>query len=198
MPYPVAACRGHGLLVVGVTLPITDAFAAANGTNLNGRATDTGGASWTVQAGSFDIQSNRANVTSVVGSQATVDSGAADCTITVIGNTPAGGAPAIIFRFTDTNNFWYARISEGGNTWAIVENNAGVFTTRATTAVTIDPATDYTLQIVLLGQSITGTVDGANSINYASAAHNQTATKHGIYEAGGVTGARFEDFSVNA
>ena len=92
------------------------------------------------------------------------------------------GAPAnaafcgVMIRYTDDSNFWLLRV-DSVNGLSIYENNAGVGTLRANTAVAYDGV--YTMNIVSNGTTITITAE-SNTATYNSATFNQTATKIGL------------------
>jgi hypothetical protein len=184
-----------------------DTFTAANGTDLNGRASDTTGPdsqavvarTWTAQTGSWDIQSNRANTTGVAPPSpaffATMLTTDADIVISSVVNLGAAAAwAAVVVRYTDDDNCWRIVAVDATNIFIIQERNAGVATTRATTAIAVAASTDYDFQIVTEGQNITAYLDNANRITYGSAALNETAVTHGISCQDAA--ARFDNFTV--
>lgn len=167
----------------GPTTLISDAFTDTDGTNLSAHSispTNTPATSWSILSGAFDINSNRARQTGTGTIVAVVDAGQADVTIScVLRMLSTSDSPAIAFRCSDASNFWIATLV-GGATFDLYEYNAATLTQRATTPFVHTINTNYTLQVVLSGTSITATVDGGNQITYGSATFNQTATKHGL------------------
>ena len=184
----------------GSSVLLQDTFIDTNGTNLSTH-TMTVGPGWTLNSGSWDIQSNQANTTGVEPANpawvATADSGYSDTTASLQAQliTPGFNSIGLIFRFQNNSNFWSALITQA-NKFRIYETNATVFTVRAEADVTIDPEIMYTIQVVTVGTSITATMDGANSINFTSS-FLQTQTKMGMRGGGnGEAGDRFANFLV--
>ncbi len=176
---------------------ILDSFTDTNGTALASHAiapTNLPGASWSVLAGSFNIQSNRANSANTTTGYAVFDSGVADCTISCVINgaaTPIG--IYVLFRVTDASNFWFAYVAPGGN-WILFKKVAGSNTNVASGTA---PGTgDHTVNVTLSGNSISINWDGTNTLSTTDS-FNATATKHGIgYDT--ATGQRWDDFTVSA
>jgi hypothetical protein len=160
--------------------PFTDANSTAVGSH-----TMYLGNGWTVQSGAIVITSNKAvaSGTAPGGPQwvATIATSYADCTTSVVINVTTGTGTyyGLALRYSDNNNMWWA-IAEGGGTFAIFERNAGTNTLRASASLTITAGTNYTIQAVLSGSTITATINGGNQISYGSATLNQTANTHGI------------------
>jgi hypothetical protein len=183
---------------------INDAFTDTNSTSLASHGitpTNPLSAAWSVQNGTHDIQSNRANNTSGAsggyGAIAYADSRRSDGIITATVNLSSSASAAyLIFRWQDASNFWALRLgkaSSGLQGLSIYEMVAGTFTQRVSDA-SFDPATgDHTLKVVLYRNSISGSADGAHPVGYAST-NGQTATKHGIGSE--VSGDRHDDFIV--
>lgn len=173
---------------------ISDTFTDTNGVSLDAHASDRNdpGTAWVESAGVWDIQSNQANVVSGTGARiAQKESNLPDCIVSA-DCTRAGGAAGLVCRFTDTSNFWLIEVT--GTVFRIRENNAGTLTVRASVALTTGVGVTRAISVTLNGSTITATADGANEISYASATHNQTATKHG--PAGDTNGNLYDNFVV--
>lgn len=167
---------------VAAVVRLQDVFTDPNGTSLNVH-TPTVGGPWVESLGDFDIQSNRANVVSLSGGTAIAQCqcNVADMTIT-LDVIPADtyAFDGVLFRFTDTNNYWFARWMHQVNRLEIYEFNAGVATLRASAALVPGSAGQpYSLTLVASGETVTLTVLGT-SCSYASATFNKTATRHGL------------------
>ncbi len=185
---------------------VSDGFIDSNGTSLDAHATDGAGhaegvaggigaggsgLSWTEDVGDWDIQSNRANPDGV--GSPTVDVGEADVVIDAVvqaNHTKVGH----VLRWSDSSNYWIVRVSTSDNEIQIYEVNATVATKRASTAVTINLATDYDLRSIAYGQTIDAYVDGGDKATYGSAALNETVTVHGLRAYG--TNDKFDDFVI--
>lgn len=108
--------------------------------------------------------------------QSGVSDGVAISKVTVGTNSTAG----LIFRYTNNNNWWAVLLSDVGNKISIYEMNAGTLTERANTSVTITGGTEYTVVVVLNGQTITAYLNNTTKVSYGSAALNQTEKVHGL------------------
>jgi len=75
--------------------------------------------------------------------------------------------------------------------FAIIQVIDGAAYILASTSVTIHADTEYEIICTVLGTGITTTINGANELNYTSAAY-QTETKHGIYTGASANGAFLE------
>lgn len=182
----------------GPTTYLQDSFTDTNGTNLNAHIMDVG-PGWTIDAGTFDIQSNQGRVTSAGVSVASADASHADVTATVK-TTVAGvsDSPSLLIRETDSNNHWIAAIITTSS-FDLYEVNGGSFTQRATTLFVATLNQQYTIRAICSGASISCTLDGANNISYGSATFNQTATRFGIRSNDGAgTNFLWDDFLVTS
>src|SRR5436305_12646105 len=128
-----AALTGLSGLVGGDLL--LDRFSSADGTNLDGKSLDVGGA-WNVVSGTWQTQGGRARKTNAVGAfqYARANAARADCTararlpLAASGNWTLG----LALRGSDVNNVWYAMIgASAAQKVDLVEINGGSYTTRA-------------------------------------------------------------------
>ena len=166
-----------------VTL-LKDNFTDTNGVNLTAHTMDVG-PGWTVDTGTWTIQTNRAQMPASTISYATSDSKQSDVTVTSIVNIATGTANGkivgIVARFTAASDYWRITITLGsGTTFKISEITTGVTTDRAGSALTFSAATEYTLKAIFEKDNVKATVDGANPIEYSPATSNITATKCGM------------------
>lgn len=198
MPHPHTRLRGYagrGMPTGGAAAPmpvtlIEDTFTDTTGVSLDAHTilpTNTPPTSWTEQNGNWEIGSNKARVNANAdNSVATCNPGVADCQIsalvadTNVGSDTFARSTGIVARYSDTSNYWAITINDVGNKFYIYELNAGSSTARASAAVDIGTGTQYAMVATLSGQTITATLDGANQIQYTSAALNETATVHGM------------------
>jgi hypothetical protein len=129
------------------TSPFTDNFA-----NLN---------AWTVVDGTWTLVGNGAQGTS--STEALMYAGSASWTdyqITAPVTISAGGEAAIVFRYNDQNNFYWAGLGCWGNQYSISKSVAGTdseITNSGTSAS--NPAGTYTLEVVAQGTTISFYVD---------------------------------------
>lgn len=165
-----------------------ETFTDDNGTSLDAHGSDVvgpdsqavGSLTGVEQSGDWDIQSNRAN--SDGPGIHTWDVGKADIFADLVINGGAAGNPGLVFRFTDTGNYWYLQADRANNQLEIHEVNATVDTVRANVASTINDSTDYTLRVICEGQTVWGYKNGGSAkVLYGSAALNEGATKHGLF-----------------
>lgn len=177
---------------------LRDTFTDADGTNLNGRAVEEGSATpatWTVNNGAYNIQSNRANQTGTVDpTMATADAGQANAATSVVGNL-AGQHNGIgsLLRFSDNSNHWLADLNPVG--FQLFEVNGGGYTSRASSAGSFPASADHTIAATCNGTSFTASVNGGNGINYTSS-FGQANTRFGIKTS--KSGQRMDDFQVTA
>lgn len=164
----------------GPTTLLSDTFTDANGTALAAHVMDVG-PGWTAVNGTATIQNNKAQA-ATGNAHYTSDSGKSDVTVAGVLNLPAGAGAndGLVARGSDGNNYWRLTINAGASMFKLTEVVAGALADRASTSVTVTTGTDYTLSLQCSGQTMTGTLNGGNSISYGSAASNQTVTKHGI------------------
>ena len=182
---------------------VFDSFTDANGVSLDAHVKEVGGA-WTERTGTFDIQTNRADIAASTGVRdvATVPATVADLFArTTIRKTVAvdSGEFGHCLRYSDDDNFWMAQGDLTNNQIEIIERNAGVETQRAATARVLTDSTDYVLEMIADGQTITVFQSPgffAGRAVYAAAALNVNATIHGVV--GNQVGQTFDNYHQNA
>lgn len=140
---------------------------------------DTGGTS-----DDYTIVSNRAKrsvVTAAVG-DVFIAANVNDADVLVSGvvqiNNINNATSGMALRLTNADNYWLMGIART-NLFRLLEKQTGSYTVRASAAVTINAATDYTIVGTTSGNSISGTLNGANNISYSST-FNNSATRHGL------------------
>lgn len=167
-----------------VQIPIHfSSFDAANGTSLDAVTPEVGTA-FVEQNGAWDIQGNKANTTGAdpggPGWVATSEISDADVFVEMIAKPTSASSAGIILRYLDNDNLWAVLLEPDINRFAIYDRVAGTWTLRASASVTLTPGVEYRVTAIADGSTITGFVDGANKISYASAIFNQTETLHGM------------------
>lgn len=185
-----------------MTVILQDAFTGGDGTSLDAHTPDIapGGSAWVEALGNWQITSNAAALALASnGGHATIETGEADCTITVEANSTTTSSIStrdvgIIARWVDVDNHFRIGINAEADQFRIIERAAGVNSILTTIAVTITPGTLYTVQAVLNGATITATLDGANEISTGLATAGQSSTVHGITAR--ETTDRVDDFLV--
>lgn len=171
---------------------ITDSFTAADGTNLAGRTTTTGGKTWAALAGTFQILGSQAAPNSAGGGDLiVVDSGVSDGTFGV--RLAAQVTVTLLaFRVSDSANYWRLWYTGAGLILQTVA--AGVATNRANVTITVNPGD--VISATCVGDSISASVNGVQQIAPFTFAYNTLATKAGLLLNSGVASARWDDFSV--
>lgn len=172
------------------TVLFFDTFTDTNGTDVITTPhipdIDSVGNGWLRTGGVWTINNNEVtkNIGGGTGRQLYADCGSADCTITCDVTISTSGnvdLPGVAFRLTDTNNFWKVILNRVSNFFTIIERNGGSDVTRANlTGVTITAGVTFAVRVILSGQSITATLDGANQISYGLASLNETVQNHGL------------------
>lgn len=178
---------------------ISDTFTGANGTSLTVHAPDvnTPGNSWVNGVGTWTIQTNKAGNTAGVNNQsALIDANCADCDVSadvtlVAGSTRLG----VIGRWIDASNFWQLILTVAGAQIQLIERNAATNTVRASAAITVADGETHNVKLSLSGTTLTGTMDGANTVSYTSSSF-QTSTTHGIHATNMLTTERHDNFRV--
>lgn len=161
---------------------VIDRFMGTNGTRLNVHTMNIG-SGWTENVGTWSITANKAhsatlNNTSIL----TTDSGQSDVDISLDYVTPneLNYIGILIFRYVDTTHHWRVVVErDAGGTPVIVLNNYST-AVSALIPITHIALARRTIRVKAIGQSITVWWNGIKVIEYATAADNLTAKKHGI------------------
>lgn len=174
---------------------ITDTFPEADGTNLNGKATTTGGKTWQVLGGTMNLLGNKARGTSGSVDSAVVDAGFAniDMSVDITVGDATTHIDGVLFRTIDLNNYFRVAINTVANQLIVLRNLAGVETSVNTGSAAIDPGQTGTMRVLTNGTSIQVFWNAVAIINFTHSSH-LTATKHGIIENN--TNTRFDNFSL--
>lgn len=179
---------------------VCDTFTAADGTGLGAHTMDVG-AGWTELNGRWEIQSGRA---ASLGAPpgvphwvALAEAGAADVEVRVVVRPAGDSNCGIVVRASDADNFWSVELlvlSPGTAELRLYERNSGTWVLRAVAFdVAAAPDRDSTLTVTAVGTTITGRA-GDREVTYDAAAHNRTATQHGLRA--DKLDCRFDDFRV--
>lgn len=202
----------HGILAkphAGVSTLILDNFTAADGTSISGRTpspTNTPGNAWVVKSGTAATVTSNKMILGSATARYSIETGVADCTVSALLTHGSSSArnPALMLRANTSTSgptnaatsHWFVAIINGTGV-VLVERIAGVDTIRASSGKTIALNTEYLVEAVMSGASITVNVDGVLECSYALAATLLTNTLHGIMGNGSsATGVKFDDFQV--
>ena len=179
-------------------MPVRDRFTDANGTALAAHLPDKNElrGAWTIDAGGFDIQTNRANNTAAV-SRAVINSGISDgvvcCDTHMMAASPGTYEIGIIFRRVDANNYWTWKYDHGP-TVVLRKTVAGVPTVVWSSALGVQHQYNYHLMVKLRGNEIRCYLGGIlRTTQYDT--DLQTATWHGLFAAQ-ESGMRWDNFEV--
>lgn len=154
------------------TLGVTDG-AGAEESGGSGVAWVETGSDWSISANMLVNNGLGSN------SQAVVDVGESNVLAVVTQTTGAASNQGVQIRASDQNNCWLASLNVVGDAHELWERNAGTWSKRATTAVTVDPGTAYRQTLIGDGQSLAAYMDGASRVSYTSSLH-QAVTRHGV------------------
>lgn len=171
---------------------LTDTFTEASDVGLDQHTPDENpaGNPWVENSGVWTVFGATDDVGCSTSLQvASIDIGQSDYTFTATVN---GDERAdVIFRFVDTNNFWYIRNNRGGGQWILYRRESGSDTAVITQSFT-SAAGSIDIVIVTNGTSIDVTVDG-NNANTTSSVH---LSGTGVGMRSGTTGARWTTYSI--
>jgi hypothetical protein len=155
-----AGYTGHGSIIIegGVwdmrcttaTVALgSDDFTRSNTTAPHGLGTSTGGQEWTTEQGTLGITSNTAYAPTAQGNISSIY-GFSDGTVSVV--MPTVGNAGLVFRMSDSQNYWYYRRHTDGNArmGKVVNGTETVMTADATQAV----SAGNTLKVVMQGSTI--------------------------------------------
>jgi len=187
---------------------LRDTFTDANGTALAAHTMDVG-PGWTVD-GVWQVDGNLARLTASTGHtgaqncNAVADAGAADCAVSadvIFGATALYADNAgLVLRWQSQTAHWLM-IQLANGSVALYEVTGGVLTQRANSAAGVVAINSTrTFCAVLSGTTITGSVDGVQRWQYASASQGQAATRHGLTQCASTPYAtatrEWDDFTV--
>lgn len=163
---------------------------------LSSHTMDVGSGTWSNT--NFDVVTGNVAECSTAG-ETTFDCSESDpiitCAVTIHATkTDTGG---IVYRYTDSSNYWYVEVDSGSNLLSIIENNTGTPTTRASTSYTFNASTTYHLTINVYGDSMqTVAVNGSHALSYSTTnTFNETVTNVGLKDTATVN-LQFDGFRV--
>lgn len=87
-------------------------------------------------------------------------------------NATASSATGIIARYTDNNNFYLLRLHSGSGKVQLYKNVAGVYTLLQENDLTINMNTTYRLNLVVIGNTISGYVDNTLMVSTTDDSHS--------------------------
>lgn len=183
-----------------MTILAQDDFSDSNGTNIDGKALDTGG-NWDVITGAGEVQTGALEQTSATFTDfsAIVDADlATDGTATIEFFSEPNGFSSfgVIFRYVDSDNYWMSTANVGEDELRIYEKTTALGQVeRASVAWSGSEYTDYTMVVAVSGTSVTVTI-GSDDVSYGSMGTHLTAQKWGVYT--NIDGNRINSFLVES
>lgn len=164
----------------------------------------TVGNAWTqVASDAFYLQSSTLQPNRYTdGDLAIIDCGLSDFSlsskVTPYDSGDNSGFPALVFRYIDNNNFWYAQPDANTGEFDVYSVIAGSHVRQLTYSVTVTSGVEYLLRIDCKGNNITLYVNGIEIVTCVNT-FNNTATKVGVRVGiGGTPAVRvtWRDFKV--
>ena len=175
---------------------VYDKFTDADATSLDAHVLDKPkSALWSEVVGTWDIQSNQANVATIDGyAHAVVESGKYDCTVSVIVKSVIAANNAYItFRYVDGNNYLSFNLNNTLDRVTFAQKVSSSITVLLNETVTITTGNDYVLSAVLSGNTVKLYIDGVLKMDTTNN-NFLTATKHGILSEAALQ--KFDEFQV--
>lgn len=157
---------------------------------------------WGVPGGTFvtNLSKAEARFSAATPALLRVDMGIADLDVSVTFVLPSTGtnrSAGILFRYTNTSNFWYTLANADTAKYRIFEFTSASATQRAEADFAFQANVPYTMRLVLVGDHIFSTIEGIGTLTYDSAVRN-TATFHGLRATNSAGGGAvtFENINV--
>lgn len=170
---------------------VVDNFINTNSTSLSSHTPDkvqSGG--WTqTNASSFYIQSNTCQPNRYTNGdlayiEVNTNNYTINCNLTPFNFNANAGNPGLVFRYIDSNNYWYAYIDAANGILVIYSITGGVATeqsySRFTRNVTFLSGKSIAIQVDCINQNMTFWVNGSEQFTLTSGI-NLAGTKVGIY-----------------
>lgn len=177
-----------------------DTFSDADDTGLGGKALQSGG-SWAAHEGAYKVYAGWVGPVTYDDNRAlaTAEANAADVLVRGTIRLGAGADGGLVLRYSSPGDYWIAYLDDFSNQFQLYERNNNAVILRASVSVPLSPGTDYVVQAALAGAVVTATLNGACTLSYPAAGHNQTAGRFGVLaQSHNGTGTRFNDFLVVA
>ena len=168
----------------GVLL-LDDSFGDTNGVLIPPHAPSVG-PGWVALQGTFIIEGNKAQPnTDVDDDKIVMNAGWANVTVSAVVVPTSGNGgfsdPGLALRVTDNTHLWVVDLSVAAtNNFTLYENVGAGYVSRATATVTAVSGTQYTVEIVCQGPTITGYFAGVQQWSYLNALSNVGATRFGL------------------
>ena len=176
----------------------SDNFSDSNGTLLENHTMDHG-PGWDAVIGGWDIENNRARVTSTGfpdQALAVFEAGGTDYSIATKINIEAGhNSAGIAVRYgSGSGTFYFAQVDTGDQNFCIYYFNGTWYDLLASASFPSSTEFDYEIAVTVSGNTITATVNGGNQISASNCDQNAESTLVGMRTDGL---AEFDDYVVN-
>ena len=184
----IAILSSRDNYVVGPTTLVYDTFTDSDSTALTAHTPDIDvvGGGWVAYVSTIcQVLGNKAGRTAAARSVSAINAGVANTLLTC--DVSAINQGGIVCRLSDNANYWLFYCQDS-NLYEVV---AGAFTVRANVSTVGVPVA---MKVVSTGASISINYNNAAAATYASATHNQTATRYGIFVDSSTQ--RFDNFTV--
>jgi len=130
---------------------------------------------------SWEIQADNARVTASASYTAAVmDAGVADgvCSVSLV---PGANSRGLTLRGVSGDHYWWVECNSAGSSFALIEDNGGSLTVRASATVTLPATALCQVVAVLNADTITCVLNGVDTISYSPATFQQSATLFGLW-----------------
>jgi hypothetical protein len=188
-----------GFRMYGSTASFDDVLVTAN--NLFQDDFESGSASnWTASSGTWGVITDGTNVynqSNMVGEALVTAGGSSWSNYSYLAKMKLLNLNAnsgVLFRVTDSNNFYMFRINNSSGTVDLYKKVGGTLTSVATVSFVSTINQWYTLKVVLSGNHVIGYVDGTSVIDWTNSVTELTTGKIGFRMAGST--ASFDQVTV--
>lgn len=171
---------------------VNDAFLDTNGVDLSAHSMVTG-TGWTDLSGTHFIQSNSAQPNGLVGGKAfsiftplsagatgsPLSNGVYTCSLIPTGTASNQYTPGLLFRLSDTSNYFILQLDGVAGTARLSSVIAGAGTSLGVSTISIASGTAYTCKVTFFNNNITFAINAETPIAIVNT-FNSSATKCGI------------------
>lgn len=205
LPDEIGAGAVPHIFTGGLTLA-SDTFTDTDAVALDAHAAESGGA-WTEQTGVWTVQGNKAAFATGTASLVTQSVGQSDVECQVEITTP-GGTPdvfyaGIVVRWTDANNYIFARIlmnpsqvaSDEIELWQVISGSAAVVH-KVNIADYFAISTTYTMKVQAKADLIHVWLDGKPLISFITGSSSPAGNSCGLYGHENDDGCVFDNWTV--
>ena len=117
-----------------------------------------------------------------------------ECTIRATVDEPIH--PGLVFRAVDTDDLWYVELRISGDQIRLVKRVANLDTEVFSESIALGLNVRYKVKVKGIGPSISVYLDDTLRSTVSDSQH-QNGTRHGLFQAGGSSNYRWDDFQVS-